>query len=163
LHPVKINQIKQEIRVLGLEIIPFEVGYWVIGVVSRGGLSIDGVLSAKTEFNTPTECISSMITESPHFNQIRIITYDNLTDSDVEINFLSIFEKTGKPVIVLGGEWDVFHPLIENFSWKSHKVLSIGIAASSAERILDIATVHGITPEPLRVAQLIGLNAGNDL
>ena len=163
MHPVKINQIKKEIRVLGLDIIPLEVGYWVIGVVSRGGLAIDGVLSAKTEYKTPTDCIISMIRESPHFNQIRIITYENLTEINAEINYLSIFEKTGKPVIILGGELDGFHPLIENFTWKSHKVLSIGIAAASAERVLDITTVNGKTPESLRVAQLIGLNAGNDL
>lgn len=143
---------------------PHGEDHWVVGVVYRGGLFMDGVLSVRTDNESLTEAIISMIVNSPHYHQIRVITFDrDQISPESVVSGLSLFEGTGKPVIVLGEGLEGFHPSMENFMWKSRKVLSVGLAASSARRVLEVSKVDGSVPESLRVAQLIVLGVSNDL
>ena len=161
---VKIRQVKREIRILGINIVPWDKGHWIVGVVYRGGLFMDGVMNVRTDKKSLTEAIVSMIMNSPHFKQIRVITFDrDLINPETEVNSLFIFEKTGKPVIVLGEEMEDFNPFKESFIWNSRKVVTVGLAASSARRVLEVSTVTGSVPESLRVAQLIVLGGSNEL
>ena len=80
----KFRTIKREIRVLGVDDGPFtpHQGYApVVGVVFRGGYWLDGVLSTKVKVDgfDATDKISSMIVESPHYRQVRVMMLDGVT------------------------------------------------------------------------------------
>lgn len=119
---------------------------------------MDGVMSIKTDKGSLTEAIIFMIMNSPHFQQIRVILFDReQIPPESGVSGLSIFEGTGKPVIVLGEGIEGFHPSIEGFMWNSRQVLSIGLVASCARRVLDVSTVNDSVPEALRAARLVVL------
>lgn len=71
--------IKSEIRVLGIDdgqFIPHTKGeVLVVGVVFRGGVSIDGVMHTKIGIDglDATDKLAAMINASPHKHQLRVI------------------------------------------------------------------------------------------
>ena len=81
----KFRVIKPEIRVLGIDdgvfmprmraLVP------VVGVVFRGGYWLDGVMHTKIKVDglEATSKISSMILNSPHYKQLRVIMLNGVT------------------------------------------------------------------------------------
>jgi endonuclease V-like protein UPF0215 family len=98
--------IKDEVRVLGIDDGPFEFGEGkqalLVGTVFRGGSWLDGVLTTKitVDGNDATREIIDMILRSRHRGQIRIVMTDGLTFGGFNvIDAREIFEFTGMPVI----------------------------------------------------------------
>ena len=78
----KFRVIKPEIRVLGVDdgvFTPHVKGLVpVVGVVFRGGYWLDGVMHTKIKVDgfDATRKIASMILNSPHYKQLRVIMLD---------------------------------------------------------------------------------------
>ncbi len=90
--------IKQEIRVLGIDdgkFIPHTKGdALIVGVVFRGGCSIDGVMHTKVSIDglDATQKLADMINGSPHRHQLRLVMLNGVTLAGfniVDINKLS--------------------------------------------------------------------------
>ena len=100
--------IKREIRIIGIDDGPFnkfkDKECLVIGVVTRGGLYIDAILSTKVEVDgdDATEKIIEMINKSRQKDQIRIIMVDGISLAGFNvIDLEELYLKTGKPVIAI--------------------------------------------------------------
>jgi endonuclease V-like protein UPF0215 family len=183
----KFRTVKPEIRVLGVDDGPFtpHKGYApVVGVVFRGGYWLDGVLSTKVKvdgFNA-TDKIATMIVESPHYRQVRIMMLEGVTFGGfnvVDIEELNTL--TELPVIVVTRNKPDFREIhaavkklpnsIERWAavQKAGQVFEVhtrsmgekvymeisGIRESDARRILQMTSTRSSIPEPLRVAHLI--------
>ncbi len=151
---VRIRQVKKEIRVLGLAAEPLDGSYVCVGVVYRGRLGMDGVLCCSSTSQDITAAAASMIRDSAHFNQIRVIAVDmDQLPPEVGLDLDALASGTGKPVLGLtrtGGELDERYM----FGWRGLTVTSMGLGRGDAERVLDTCSVEGF-PEALRVASLV--------
>ncbi|MEM3673239.1 MAG: DUF99 family protein [Candidatus Bathyarchaeia archaeon] len=185
---LKLRVIKPEIRVLGIDdgiftpqvkrLVP------VVGVVFRGGYWLDGVMHTKIEIDgfDATDKITSMIKNSPHYKQLRVIMLDGVTFAGfnvVDINRLNV--ETKLPVIAVTREkpnFEEIHKALKNLPkgeerWKAilnageifevqckgknEKVFMqiSGILKEDAEKILKLTSTRSNIPEALRVAHLI--------
>jgi endonuclease V-like protein UPF0215 family len=184
----RFRVIKPEIRALGVDdgfFVPHSRGYALIaGVVFRGGYWLDGVMHTRVEVDglDATDKIASMITNSPHNKQLRIIMLSGVTFAGfnvVDIRNLSL--KTGLPVIAVVREKPDF-PEIYNAlrnlpnseeRWEAIKgagkpfmvntrsrrarvyVQACGVFEDDARKIVKVTSTRSDIPEPLRVAHLI--------
>jgi len=155
----------------------------VIGVIYRGGNYLDGILKTEIEVDglDATQKLIKAINSSRHKKQLRIIMLDGITIGGFNIVDISkLYEKTNLPVIVIirkkpdlkeiedalkrldnlkkrikciknAGEIKCFR--IE----KNKKIYyqSIGLKTQDVKKILKISCIHGLIPEPIRVAHLI--------
>jgi endonuclease V-like protein UPF0215 family len=184
----KFRHIKPEIRVLGVDdgiFVPHTKGKVdVIGVVYRGGQWLDGVMRTEVTVDgtDATEKIASMIKESPHYNQIRVVVLDGITFAGfnvVDIN--ELFKRLDLPVIAVTREKPDLAQIkraLENLPeherrWKSiesaGKIIEVqtrnteeavymqiaGISQKDAEEILRNTSTRSNIPEALRVAHII--------
>jgi endonuclease V-like protein UPF0215 family len=102
-----LKTIKPEIRIIGWDDAPFtfkDKYTLLVGVVCRGGIQIDGVLTTKihVDGNDATGKIAKAINRSSHKEQLRVIMLDGITFGGfniVDIN--KLYKKTGLPVIVV--------------------------------------------------------------
>jgi len=99
-------EIKEEIRVLGVDDGPFSFGAGqealVVGTLFRGGLWLDGVLTTHVTVDgeDATDKLVDMINRSRHRGQMRVVMTDGLTLGGFNvIDGNEIFERTGLPVI----------------------------------------------------------------
>jgi len=82
---VKIRYVKPEIRMLGIDdgsFQPHTKGMVdVVGVVFRGGYWLDGVMRTEVEIDgtDATDKIASMIMNSPHYEQLRVVVLNGVT------------------------------------------------------------------------------------
>jgi uncharacterized protein len=178
--------IKQEIRVLGIDdgkFKPHTKGeVIVVGVVFRGGVSIDGIMHTHVAIDglDATEKLTAMINESPHKHQLRLVMLNGVTLAGFNlVDLPQLHADTGLPVIALTQvkpdledihaalghlpESEVRWRIIQN-AGQIHEVTNrgsmlymglAGIALSEALVVLDLTTIRGSLPEPLRVAHLI--------
>ena len=184
----KFRVIKSEIRVLGVDdgvFTPHVKGLVpVIGVVFRGGYWFDGLMHTKVEVDgfDATAKIASMILNSSHYNQLRVIMLDGVTFAGFNIvDVKELNDETKLPVIAVTREVPDFtkiHKALENLTrseerWKmirsggeiyevstrseSEKVsIQIsGILQEDARKILQLTSTRSSIPEALRVAHLI--------
>jgi len=180
--------IKPEIRVLGIddgtfvsrtkELVP------VIGVVFRGGYWLDGVMHTRVKVDgmDATRKIISMILDSPHYKQLRVIMLNGLTFAGfnvVDIETLS--RKTKLPVIAVTRDkpnlaevrqalknlprseerWSVMQKAGEILEVRSRNgkekvfMQMWGILEDDARKIVQLTSTRSNIPEALRVAHLI--------
>lgn len=99
-------EIKEEIRVLGIDDGPFEFGEGnkakLVGTVFRGGQWLDGILTTEilVDGDDATEKIIQMILRSRHRGQVRVVMTDGLTFGGFNvIDGMEIFKQAGLPVI----------------------------------------------------------------
>ena len=178
--------IKNEIRVLGIDdgkFIPHTKGEaLIVGVVFRGGCSIDGVMHTKVSIDglDATQKLADMINDSPHRHQLRLVMLNGVTLAGfniVDINKLSAL--TGLPVLALTNvkpnledihealkhlpdteeRWQLILNAGETYEVTNRGVkLYMGLAGitlTDAKTVLDLTSTRGSYPEPLRVAHLI--------
>jgi uncharacterized protein len=178
--------IKSEIRVLGIDDGKFtprtEGKVIVVGVVFRGGCSIDGVMHTTIAIDglDATEQFASMINASPHCGQLSLVMLSGITFAGfnvVDIKKLNVATKL--PVMALTQErpdLDTIYEAVTNLSnieerWKIileageiHEVINngtkiyielAGISLSDAQKIIAVTSTRSSLPEPLRVAHLI--------
>jgi len=184
--PKAFRVIKSEIRVLGIDdgkFIPHTKGEaLVVGVVFRGGCSIDGVMHTKIAIDglDATEKLAQMINDSPHRHQLRLIMLNGVTFAGfnlVDIQKLNL--ATGLPIIALTHDkpdLEAIHNALKHLPcteerWQIilnageiHEVINkgaklymglAGVSVADALTILDLTSTMGSFPEPLRVAHLI--------
>jgi uncharacterized protein len=178
--------IKPEIRVLGVDdgkFKPHTKGTSiVVGVVFRGGKSIDGVMHTKIVIDglDATDQIAKMVNASPHRRQLRLIMLNGITFAGfniVDINRLNA--ATGLPVLALTRDkpdLDSIHEALKHLPdvevrWQMalgageiHQVNCkgspsyvelAGISLIDAQKIIELTSTRSCFPEPLRVAHLI--------
>jgi endonuclease V-like protein UPF0215 family len=183
----EFRTIKPEIRVLGVDDGPFtpHQGFApVVGVVFRGGYWLDGVLNTKIKVDgfDATDKIASMIVDSQHHRQVRVIMLDGVTFGGFNVvDIKELNALTNLPVIVVTRSKPDFreiHVAVKNLSksaerWQAvqnaGKIFEVqirsgaeriymetcGIHESDARRILQLTSTRSSIPEALRVAHLI--------
>lgn len=184
----KFRSVKPEIRVLGVDdgfFIPHTKGTVdVIGVVYRGGYWLDGVMRTEVTIDgmDATEKIASMIKESPHYDQLRVVVLNGITFAGfnvVDIN--ELHKRVNLPVIAVTREKPNFAEIkkaLENLPererrWKAIEnagnIIKVktrnteeavymqiaGVSQKDAEKILRITSTRSNVPEALRVAHII--------
>ncbi len=191
---VKFRVIKPEIRVLGVDdgaFIPHAKSLVpIVGVVFRGGYWLDGVMHTQLEVDgfDATEKIGSMIRNSPHYKQLRVIMLNGVTFAGFNIvNIKKLYKETELPVIAVTREKPDFaeiHEALRNLlqteeRWKAildagkefevatrsknekiYMHLS-GIFEEDAGKILRLTSTRSNIPEALRVAHLIASGISN--
>jgi len=180
--------IKPEIRVLGVDdgaFTPHVKGHVpVIGVVFRGGYWFDGVMHTKIAVDgfDATDSISSMITGSSHYKQLRVIMLNGITFAGfniVDVKALNVATKL--PVITVTREkpdfadirkalqnlpnsearWaailDAGEPIEVSTRNEKAKVYmqTVGVSKEDAQKILRLTSTRSNIPEALRVAHII--------
>ena len=184
----KFRTIKPEIRVLGVDdgIFKFHAKELVpvIGVVFRGGLWLEGVMHTKVKVDglDATEKIASMIKNSSHYKQLRVIMIDGVTFAGFNVvDIKALNTLTSLPVIAVTRNKPDFEEIKEALKnlnesekrWeailnagqifevttrkKEEKIYMqiSGILKEDAEKILRLTATRSNVPEPLRVAHLI--------
>ena len=184
----KFRVIKPEIRVLGVDdgvFTPHVKGLVpVVGVVFRGGYWLDGVMHTKVEVDgfDATEKIASMIINSPHHKQLRVIMLDGITFAGFNVvNIKELSKEVKLPVIAVTREQPNFTEIreaLKNLSkseerWKAiksaEKMFEVstrsengkvfmqisGILEEDARKIVQLTSTRSSVPEALRVAHLI--------
>ncbi len=176
---------KRQIRILGIDDAPFtfhEKYASVIGVVMRGGEYLECVLrnQVTVDGTDATIICKQMIQNSRHRRQLKAVMIDGACLGGfnvVDIDELS--ESTHLPVITVTrdkpDQEKIKHALEKNFKdWKErwtllrkgllHKVPTqhnpmyikcTGVSLEEAKEIINISTIRGVIPEPIRVAHLI--------
>jgi endonuclease V-like protein UPF0215 family len=180
--------IKPEIRVLGVDdgaFIPHVEGQVsVIGVVFRGGYWLDGVLHTKIAVDgfDATDRITSMITGSSHYRQLRVIMLNGITFAGFNVvDVKALNAATKLPVITVTREKPdlaEIHKALQNLPrseerWKTILsagepvevstrnakakiyVQTAGVSKEDAQKILRLTSTRSNIPEALRVAHLI--------
>jgi endonuclease V-like protein UPF0215 family len=105
---VKFREIKNEIRIIGIDDAPFiprtEGTTRLFGVVFRGRLWMEGVLQKMISidgFDT-TQKIIEMVMDSPHYGQLRVIMLAGITFGGFNVvDVKKVFETTHLPIIVV--------------------------------------------------------------
>jgi hypothetical protein len=184
----KFRVVKPEIRVLGVDdgvFVPHSKGLVpVVGVVFRGGYWLDGVMHTKIKVDgfDATRKISSMIINSPHYKQLRVIMLNGITFAGFNvIDIKKLYSKTKLPVIAVTRDKPNFTDIHEALThlpkseerWKaimsaskifeaytrskSEKIYvqAYGILEDDAEKILKLTSTRSNVPEALRVAHLV--------
>ncbi len=173
--------VKKEIRVIGIDDSPFnkfkDRQILVVGVVMRGGLYVDGILSAKAKVdgNDATDKIIKMINKCKFKPQLQCIFLNGIAVAGFNvIDIQKLSKKTKIPVVVVIRT----NPNIEKIKdtlikirqknkikliEKAGKVIQInnifvqlaGIDLEKAKKILKIVCTRSLIPEPLRLAHII--------
>lgn len=173
--------IKKEIRVIGIDDSPFnkfkEKEILAIGVVMRGGNSIDGILSTKVEVDgdNATLQLAEMVNRSKFRLQLRCIFLDGIALAGFNvIDIRELNKKTGIPVVTIirrkpdvAGIKEVLNKLNQKEKIrlldKAGSVVQIGniyaqpvgISIERLKEILKLVCTRSHIPEPLRLAHLI--------
>ena len=184
----KFRVIKPEIRVIGIDdgvFIPHTKGLVsVVGVVFRGGYWLDGVMHTRIRVDgfDATNKISSMIVDSPHYKQLRVIMLNGITFAGFNVvDVKKLYSRTKLPVIAVTREkpdfaeirkalvhlpkseerWkavlsagEIFAMSTRNVNEKIYVHVS-GILEEDARKILKLTSTRSNIPEALRVAHLI--------
>lgn len=156
----------------------------IVGVVFRGGYWLDGVLTTKVEVDgfDSTEKIVSMIVDSPHHKQLRVIMTDGVTFAGFNVlDIRRLYDETGLPVLSVTREkpdLGKIHAALRNLPndeerWRivqdTGKAVEVptrnkmgkihmqftGVSMEDARRILLLTSTRSDVPEALRVAHLI--------
>lgn len=185
---VKIRHVKPEIRVLGVDdgvFAPHSKGVaTVVGVVYRGGYWLDGVMRTEVEIDgmDSTEKIASMITASPHYDQLRVVMLNGVTFAGFNmVDIKKLFQRVRLPVITVTREkpdFDDIRRALRNLPEYEKRVEAMenagklmevhtrdgeqavyvqiaGISEKDAEKILKSTSTRSNIPEALRVAHII--------
>ena len=184
----KFHVIKPEIRVLGVDdgfFTPHVEGLVpIVGVVFRGGYWLDGVMYTEVGVDgfDGTEKIVSMVLDSPHYKQLRVIVLDGITFAGFNVvDIRKLNTETKLPVIAVTREkpnlekvrralknlaesekrWNTIlnagkiyevSPRIEGENVYAH---FSGILEGDARKILKLTSTRSNVPEALRVAHII--------
>ena len=185
---MKIRRVKPEIRVLGIDdgvFIPHSKGVaTVVGVVYRGGYWLEGAMRTEVKIDgmDATEKIASMITASPHYDQLRVVMLNGVTFAGFNVvDIKKLFERAHLPVITVTREkpdFDDIRKALRNLPEyekrleameNAGKIIEVrtrdaeqavyvqiaGISEKDAEKILKSTSTRSNIPEALRVAHII--------
>jgi len=178
--------IKSEIRILGVDdgkFVPHTSGaVIVVGVVSRGGRSIDGVMHTHVTIDgfDATEQLTYMINSSPHSKQLRLVMLNGITFAGFNVvDIKKLNSATKLPIIAATlhkPDLEAVRKALDNLPesderWKMilaagdiHEVRCMskkiylelaGISLDDAQEVVQLTSTNSHFPEPLRVAHLV--------
>ncbi len=174
---------KQGIRVLGIDDAAFSFDddeTFLTGVVYRGTEFIEDIVATPVTVDgeDSTEKVVEIFRACQNTLQVKAILLDGISFAGFNIVDLDdVTEETGKPVIAVTAnepDRDDFRATMErtdNFDEKFDKfedareielkdgkvyIQFSGVSFESAKKIVENSTIHGLTPEPIRVAHMIG-------
>jgi len=178
--------IKPEIRILGVDdgkFTPHTKGnVLIVGVVLRGGSSIDGVIHTFVAIDgmDATEKIAEMIKASRHYRQLRVIMLNGITFGGFNIvDIKKLNSLTNLPIMALTRakpDLQSIHDALEHVSeaeerWRmvleAGEINEIickgaklymglaGIDLADALQVVELTATRGCLPEPLRIAHLV--------
>ena len=176
--------IKKEIRVLGIACAsPRRDGAstHIVGVVYRGNRWLEGVMRivAPRDQRNLTSRIARMVTDSPHFPQLRLIVLDELfTKSRSYIDIEALSRKTGLPVVAVlpkkiainhlqgtqTGNRRAFKAFVglPCTKWrpadKTYFVYSAGLSGLILDELLKVCASREGPPEAARVARITAVS-----
>ncbi len=180
-------QVKEELRIVGFDDGPFEPRKrgkaLVIGVVTRGGKFLDGVMSTKVSVDglDATRKIIETINKSKQKPQLRCVMFNGITIAGFNlIDVKKVFEETRLPVIVVNRKkpnlekmkkalknlssfekrWKIVERAgpIKRVEVKPGKFIyfqNVGVDDETTRKIIKISCTHSLIPEPLRLAHII--------
>jgi len=176
---------KKQIRILGIDDSPFtftDKYATIIGVVMRGGEYLECVLSAQVAIDgkDATHVCKEMIQNTKHKQQLKAAMLDGVALGGFNIvDIDELYESTELPIITITRDKPDFRKiklaLQKNFDDWKHRweilkkgelkvvktkhnpiyVKCIGIPLEQAKEIINLCTIRGVIPEPLRVAHII--------
>jgi len=154
----------------------------VVGVIFRGGYSIDGVMHTNITIDglDATEKFITMINTSPHHKQLRLVMLNGITFAGFNIvNIKKLHTSTALPVLALTHDKPdmvAVYEALKNLPnpeerWRLvveageiHEVINngtkiylelAGISLTDAQKIIRLTSTKSCLPEPLRVAHLV--------
>ncbi len=176
---------KKQIRVLGIDDSPFtftDKYATIIGAIMRGGEYLECVLSRQVSIdgNEATDTCREMIQNTKHRQQLKAAMLDGVALGGFNIvDIEKLYESTNLPMITITRDKPDFEKIKQalqtNFSdWKErwlilkkgelftvktkHNPIYVkcaGIEIEEAEEIINLSTIRGVIPEPIRVAHVI--------
>ncbi len=176
---------KKQIRILGIDDAPFsftEKYTTIIGVVMRGGQYLEGVLSKQIHVDgtDSTQTCQEMIQSTKHRQQLKVAMLDGAAFGGFNvIDCETLYKTTHLPIITITRDKPNFQmiqkSLQKNFhDWESrwkiinngtlheiqtkHNPIYIkctGISLDEAKDIINLSTIRGVIPEPVRIAHII--------
>jgi hypothetical protein len=176
---------KPQIRILGIDDAPFKFSdktTTVIGVVMRIPSYIEAVLRTEVEVDgtDATAVLTEMINRSRYKLQLKAVMLDGIALGGFNVvDIITLQRQIALPVITIARDKPNAHAirnaLKSHFKdwrrrWKlvgsdqmvelktKHKpiyVRFVGISKEDVEELIQLATVRGALPEPIRVAHLI--------
>jgi len=185
---VKIRVVKPEIRVLGIDDGVFTPRSRelvdVVGVVYRGGYWLDGFMHTRVQVDgmDATERLAEMITNSPHYPQLRVIMLNGVTLAGFNVvDIEELYRRVKLPVLAVTRDkpdFDDIRKALRNLPnsqerWRAieraGKILRVrtregeepvyvhvaGISEDDAKRVLRSTSTRSNIPEALRVAHII--------
>ncbi len=174
---------KKGIRVLGIDDGAFEFEEdetWLTGVVYRGTEFIEDIVVTKVDVDgyDATERVIRLFDQCQNHGQIKAILLDGISFAGFNIvDIEEVSEDTGKPVVAVTAnrpDRELFRETMErtgniderfeNFGepreveLKDGKVFVQyrGAEFEDVKGFVRASTIHGLSPEPIRVADMIG-------
>jgi endonuclease V-like protein UPF0215 family len=119
---MKIRQVKEEIRILGVDDARFSRGSdkftRLVGVVFRGGKWMEGCMQSpiRVDGDDATDQLVKMVNESPHYGQLRVImTADTIVAGVNVIDLPCVAKHTSLPVIAVSDSKPDMHRVTTAF------------------------------------------------
>lgn len=174
---------KSGIRLLGIDDSPFSHGddeAFLTGVVYRGAEFVEDIrkLSIEVDADNATERVIELYESCDNTRQIKAVLVDGISLAGFNlVDIESVAETIDRPVIAVtsneprpekfrdamkdSGHYDErFEKLPEHSEVEMKDGTSYiqfaGCDESQAAEILEKATIHGLVPEPIRLADIIG-------
>ena len=176
---------KKQIRLLGIDDSPFtftDKYATVIGAIMRGGEYLECVLSSQVliDGDEATAVCIDMIQNTKHRQQLKTAMLDGVALGGFNIvDIEKLYKSTKLPIITITRDKPDFEKikqaLQKNFSdWEkrwsvlkkgelftvktNHNPIYVkcaGITIDEAEEIINLSTIRGVIPEPIRMAHVI--------
>ena len=174
---------KEGIRILGVDDSAFSIEHEesvITGVVYRGTEFIEEIVSAKVKVdgNDADEKLLQLFNACSNHKQIKVILVDGLSFAGLNpIDIRKISRETGKPVIAVTAnqpDREKFKEALENNGKKTEHLQKLdgyskenledgpiyfqyaGTNRQNAVEYIKKSIINGRTPEPIRVAHMIG-------
>ena len=184
-HELLFCQMKRQIRILGIDDAPFtfsEKYSAVIGVIMRGGEYLESVLHSQVTIDgtEATAICIEMIQHTRHRKQLKVAMLDGVCLGGFNVVDISeVYEVTCLPMMTITRDKPDFDKIKQalrthfkdwNARWRiirqgtlhkiptSHNPIYIKYVVLSlleAKEIINVSTIRGVIPEPVRVAHLI--------
>ena len=176
---------KKQIRILGIDDSPFTFSdryTTVIGTVMRGGEYLECVLSREITIDgkEATSVLKDMIQNTKHRDQLKVAMIDGVALGGFNIvDIEKLYRTTDLPVITITRDkpdfnnikaalqkkfpdweerWKILNKVTLHEVKTNHNpiyVKRIGLSIEEAEEIINLSTIRGVIPEPIRVAHVI--------
>ena len=145
-----IGTIKKETRTLGLD--TCDPGL-AIGVIVRGGIYVDGIISFPSSGNDASRMVAKRIIESAYFPEVRAIMQ---YDPDDQLDSTVVERITKLPTMVISNDKPNDGRGYQCFQGDLGRLwVKTRLESTTLKKILSVSWTTGKLPEPLRVAHLL--------